>query len=66
MCGTGMGPDEFFGGRWRLEDCRLHVLGTKREARDRYVPLITTIAPALLTREQFQRALQRSGLGVQP
>ncbi len=66
MCCTGMGPDEFFGGKWRLEDGRLHVLGTKRAARDRYVPLVEAIERSPLTQDQFQRALQRSGLGVRP
>ena len=66
MCCTGMGPDEFFGGKWRYEDRRLHVLGTKRAARDRYVPVVETIERSPLTQEQFQRALKRSGLGVRP
>ena len=66
MCCTGMGPDEFFGGKWRYEERRLHVLGTKRAARDRYVPVVETIERSPLTQEQFQRALKRSGLGVRP
>ena len=66
MCCTGMGPDEFFSGKWQLEDGRLHVLGTKRVARDRYVPMIATPERSPLTQEQFQRALKRSGLGVRP
>ena len=61
-----MGPDEFFGGKWRYEDRRLHVLGTKRAARDLYVPVVETVERSPLTPEQFQRALKRSGLGVQP
>jgi hypothetical protein len=66
MCCTGMGPDEFFGSKWRYEDGRLRVLGTKRAARDRYVPVIETVERSPLTQEQFQRALQRSGVGVRP
>ena len=44
----------------------MHVKGTKREARDRYVPLLTELQPSTMTKQQFERALQESGLGVRP
>ncbi len=59
-------PDEFFSGKWAVEDGRVHVKGTKREARDRYVPLLTDVLPSAMTKQQFERALRKSGLGVRP
>ncbi len=66
LCCTGMLPDEFFAGKWVIEDGRLHVRGTKREARDRYVPLLTEIAQPMFSQQVFQAALRKSGLGVRP
>jgi hypothetical protein len=63
---TGMLPDEFFSGKWAVEDGRVHVKGTKREARDRHVPLLTELLPPSMTKHQFERALRSSGLGVRP
>jgi hypothetical protein len=50
LCCTGMGPDEYFGGKWAVEDGRLHVKGTKRAARDRHVPLIVAAHEPTLSR----------------
>lgn len=68
MCCTGMMPDEFFGGKWRMEDGRLRILGTKTVGpRDRYVPLLwDDVHEPVMSQEQFQRKLARSGLGVVP
>lgn len=68
MCCTGMGPDEMFSGKWRRDDLGLRVIGTKTlgGARDRHAPLIDTVTQPMMTQEQFQRKLQRSGLGVRP
>jgi len=66
LCCTGMLPDEFFAGKWAIEDGRLHVKGTKREARDRFVPLLTDVAPSPLKPGYFQAQLRKSGLGVRP
>ena len=66
LCCTGMLPDEFFSGKWAVEDGRVHVKGTKREARDRYVPLLTELRLSTMTKQQFERALRESGLGVRP
>jgi hypothetical protein len=63
---TGMLPDEYFAGKWAIEDGRLHVNGTKRVSRDRYVPLLTDVSPTALTARQFQTALRKSGFGVRP
>jgi hypothetical protein len=66
LCCTGMLPDEFFSGKWAIEDGSVHVKGTKREARDRYVPLLNDLLRPAMTKQQFERALRRSGLGVRP
>ena len=44
----------------------MHVRGRKREARDRYVPLFSELRPSTMTRQQCERALRSSGLGVRP
>jgi integrase len=66
LCCTGMGPDEYFGGKWAIEDDVLHVRGTKRRGRDRLVPLLVDLEPPVLTVWGFRSALKRSGLGVHP
>ena len=66
LCCTGMGPDEYFGDKWRVEDGVLHVLGTKRRGRNRLVPLLVTPEPPMLAYWGFREALRRSGLGVAP
>lgn len=66
LCCTGMGPDEYFGGKWAIEDGRLHVKGTKRRARDRYLPLLVVPHVGRLTRWGFSTALRRAGLSVTP
>lgn len=66
LCCTGMGPDEYFAGKWAIEDDVLHVRGTKRAGRDRLVPLLVELEPPLLTVWGFRSALKRSGLGVHP
>lgn len=67
LCCTGMMPDEYFAEKWRLEDGRLHVLGTKVDGhRDRFVPLLVPPPAPTLGQEQFQRLLKRARLGVRP
>ena len=66
LCCTGMGPDEFFEGKWAIEDDVLHVRGTKRSGRDRLVPLLVEVEAPALTVWGFRSALKRSGLGVHP
>src|SRR3989454_856259 len=66
LCCTGMLPDEFFSGKWAVEDGRVHVKGTKREARDRFVPLLTELRPSTMTKQRFERAQREAGLGVRP
>jgi hypothetical protein len=48
-----MMPDEYFPEKWALEDGLLPVKGTKREARDRYVPVNVEAPEPLLTQEMF-------------
>jgi integrase len=76
MALTGMGPAEFYGD-WTMEPGYVRVHGTKREARDRVVPLVyseryrdargdPTLTPEWRAR-LFARALAKaSGETVQP
>lgn len=67
LCCTGMLPDELCAQKWELQDGRVHIKGTKRDARDRVVPLLDpAIAPTSLTTQQLQRALRAAGVGVRP
>ena len=66
LCCSGMLPDEYFANKWAIEDGRLHIKGTKREARDRIVPLLGAMPEPVGTLQQFQRALRAAGVGVRP
>lgn len=66
MCCTGLMPDELFGNKWTVEDGRLHIAGTKRDARDRYVPLLAEPFTPTLTQNGFNSAMKRAKLGVTP
>jgi hypothetical protein len=70
LCATGMMPDEYFGGKWQVEDGRLRVVGTKTAgkttARDRYVPQLLPLRMSLVSQDRFTKLLKRSGLGVRP
>lgn len=64
LCCHGLMPDEFFEGKWRVEDGRLHILGTKTVARPRLVPLLAELFTPTLTQGGFASALRRAKLGV--
>jgi len=69
MCCTGMGPKELGlhpgeGGEWEVLDDRVVIHGTKREARDRVVPLIEKPVKPCVQYPAFRRALNK--LGVSP
>lgn len=68
MCCTGMMPDELWGEKWRVGPNYIHVMGTKREARDRKVPRIfTPVKPPVRQPTTFNHALTRATNGkVQP
>lgn len=57
MCLTGMGPGEWWG-RWKVLADRIHVHGTKREGRDRDIPLILPIGRPVGTYATFRKALK--------
>jgi len=40
MASTGMGPKEYIEGKWEIQGDRVAIHGTKREGRERFVPLI--------------------------
>jgi len=64
LCCHGLMPDEFFNDKWRVEDGRLHILGTKTITRDRVVPLLTEVTASRLRQGGFASALRRAKLGV--
>ena len=68
MCCTGMMPDELWGGKWKVGPNYIHIMGTKREARDRKVPRIfTPVKPLLSQATTFNHALTKATGGtVQP
>lgn len=66
LCCTGMGPDEYFEGKWTVEDDVVHVKGTKRAGRDRLIPRLVDVEPPELGAWGLRSALKRSGLGVKP
>ena len=68
MCCTGMMPDELWGEQWRVGPNYIHIMGTKREARDRKVPRICTpTMPLLRQPTTFNHALTKATNGtVQP
>ena len=66
MCVSGMGPDEYFGNKWAIQDGRLLVHGTKRAARERVVPLIWEIESTARDRGAWEAAFRRRQLGVVP
>ncbi len=66
MCWHGPLPDEFFAGKCANEDGRCHIRGTKREARDRFVPLLFALPPIAMSQDTFRKRLKASGLGVRP
>ena len=58
MCLTGMGPDEYWGD-WNVTRDRVAIRGTKRDARERIVPVIGPISTPRLTAEGMRSAFQR-------
>ena len=68
MCCTGMGPDEYWSLKWRVGPNYVRILGTKREARKRDVPLVFAPArPDTKTGWSFAQALRKLTNGdVQP
>jgi len=61
MCCTGMMPDELWGEKWQVGPNYIHIMGTKREARDRKVPRIfTTTMPLLKQPTTFNHALTKA------
>lgn len=67
MCCTGMGPQELglhpgTGGDWEVESDRVLIHGTKRESRDRVIPLIEQPVKPCVQYPAFRRALAKHGL----
>lgn len=57
MALSGMGPKEYWG-RWNIGVDRIHIFGTKRQGRDRDVPLIQRISVPYATPKAFAEALK--------
>ncbi|MCH8873807.1 hypothetical protein IH824_13725 [candidate division KSB1 bacterium] len=68
MCCTGMGPDEYWSLKWRVGPNYVRILGTKRDARKRDVPLVCApVVPITKTSSGFAQALRKvTGGDVQP
>ena len=65
MCCTGMMPDELWGEQLRVGPNYVHIMGTKREARDRKVPRICTpTMPLLRQRTTFHHAVTKATNGT--
>lgn len=62
MAGTGMGPDEYLGRKFEPRGDRLLIHGTKREARDRVVPLVVPVAGPFTAYRALRLALAEVGL----
>jgi len=65
MATTGMGSKELWGA-WETRADRIHVGGTKRDARDRDVPLVRAPAVPQLSRDRFEKLFRARGLAVTP
>ena len=66
MCVTGMGPGELWG-EWEVKKDRILIHGTKRDARDRVIPLVETPIKPTTLQPAFARALKKCTAGaVQP
>lgn len=59
MASSGMGPEEYWGSWQREPGARLHVRGTKRLGRDRYVPDAAIAVTPPITRAAFKNRWQR-------
>lgn len=62
MCLTGMGPREYFSGKWEPEGKGLRIHGTKNKYRDRIVPLVEPIMYPACTLDQLIWWLDKVGL----
>jgi len=63
---TGMGAKEYWG-EWAVEEDRIHILGTKRESRNRQIPKVAEPVPPPFSRFMFEsRFRRRTGRAVVP
>lgn len=62
MALTGMGPRELWG-KWEVEADRILIHGTKREARDRFIPSIGAVSTPTVMYAAFRRAMSRASDG---
>lgn len=66
MCCTGMGPKEYWSDGWKIVSPGIEILGQKRPARNRVVPLIVQPPAAPMTADGYTVAVKRAQLGVAP
>lgn len=57
MATTGMGAKEYWG-RWSVREDRVRIHGTKREGRDRAVPLVMAPVVPAIARVTFDKAVR--------
>jgi integrase len=63
MATTGMGQAEYWG-RWSVKADRIHIAGTKRDARDRDVPLVLRPAVPAMHRRTFENKVRERVPGI--
>lgn len=67
MATTGMHRKEYWFDGWEVLEDRIHVLGDKRDPRDRYVPLVRVPVPASMHPRTFENKLrERTNSAIQP
>jgi hypothetical protein len=65
MAAAGMGPKEYWVDGWEVQPDRIRIFGAKRDARDRFVPLIkgVTLVRPTITLKAFRLALANADYG---
>ena len=64
MCCSGMMPDEYWGGKWKVGSNFIHIMGTKTDSRNRKVPRICTPQqPTPQSASGFAKALLKASGG---
>jgi hypothetical protein len=65
MVANGMGQKELWG-VWETRSDRVHIGGTKRDGRDRDIPLVRAPAVPQLSRDRFEKLFRARALPITP
>jgi len=63
MATTGMSLKDYWG-RWEIRADRVHIYGTKRQGRDRDIPLVRRPDLPPITRDRFEKIFHKRFAGV--